>query len=272
MTARLPSRAVPGPGPRYAVAWSRRMRRRTDAPGRGRPGSGVVLSLALIGCQAGPPPPPATQPLTPPAVVAQPVVPPSDVAPTPGPGPTRMARTPAGYELLNQSVRVVIDDASGDVVFWGTPKQVRNTASGSRGIRPTIVGLPDVPPAGQIEKRDDQTWQYIGADANGITWRKSYNLDHDSLLVSYLIRNDHTGPITATVAVVGDLINLRVTAHDAEQFTGVGPLGTVSLHGWDVAHGGPPPPPPVLIQSDAFPLKPGERQGYTTEWRLYPLP
>ena len=33
------SRAVPGPRPRYAVAWPPRVRRRTDAPGRGRPGS-----------------------------------------------------------------------------------------------------------------------------------------------------------------------------------------------------------------------------------------
>ena len=179
-----------------------------------------------------------------------------------------MVRVSGGYELRNRSVRVVIDDATGDVVFWGPPG--RNAVAGRRGIHSVIVGQPDAAATGSVEKRDDQTWQFYGADANGVTWRKVYNLDHDSLLVSYLIRNDRNEPVTATVAVVGELGDVRVTAHDAEQFTAVGPVGTVSLHGFNAAHGGPPPA--ALIRSDAFPLKPGERQSYTTEWRLYPSP
>ena len=181
-----------------------------------------------------------------------------------------MSRVPAGYQLANRAVRVVIDGQTGDVVEWAAVGQVRNTAAGRRGIHPVAAGLPDVPAVGSVEARDEQTWQYVGADANGLTWRKIYNLEHDALLVSYVVRNDHSQPVVVTVQVVGDLIALRVTEHTAEQFAGVGVLGTVSLHGWDVAHAGPPPPLPILIQSDTFPLKPGERQGYTTEWRLTP--
>ena len=190
--------------------------------------------------------------------------------PTSGAGPTVMSRVAGGYELRNHAVRVVIDGQSGDVVEWAAVGHAGNVAGGGRGIHPALVGLPDVPPVGLVQKRDDQTWQYVGTDANGVTWRKVYDLDHDGLLVSYVIANDRSTPMVATVAVVGDVAG-RVTVHTAEQFTAVGPVGTVSLSGWDVAHGGPPPAVPVLLRSDAFPLKAGERQGYTTEWRLYPI-
>ncbi len=206
----------------------------------------------------------------PPPVVAQPVLPPAANTVAGGPGPTTMARVPGGYELRNRGVRVVIDDHTGDVVTWGTPTQERNTVSGPRGLYAAAAGLPDVAPDGYVEKRDDQTWQYYGVDANGLTWRKVYNLDHDSLLVSFVVQNGRPTPVTVAVQLRGDLPNVRVTAHDAEQFTGTSGYGTVSLHGWNQAHGQPSPPLPVLIQSDPFPLKPGERQGYTTEWRLSP--
>jgi hypothetical protein len=188
-----------------------------------------------------------------------------------GPGATELARVPAGYELRNRDVRVVIDEHTGDVVTWGTPTQSRNTVAGPRGVHVAIAGLPDVPPAGYVEKRDDQTWQFFGPDANGVTWRKVYNLDHDSLLVSFVIQNDRPVPLPAAVQVIADLTDLRVAVHTAEQFTGTGGYGTVTLHGWNVAHTGPPPQLPVLLQSDTFTLKPGEREGYTTEWRLSPL-
>ncbi len=232
------------------------------------------MAVVLTGCCTCPPAVPATRPaaVEPPPVAAQPVAP---LPPTPtvpaGPGPTEMARVANGYELRNRSVRVVIDGTTGDVVAWGTPTQSRNTVAGPRGVYAAAAGLPDVAPAGYVEKRDDQTWSYLGTDANGITWRKVYDLDHDSLLVSYLVQNTRPTPLTVAVQVRGELIDLRLIAHDAEQYTGTGGYGTVSLHGWNVAHGQPPPPLPVLIQSDPFPLKPGERQGYTTEWRLSPL-
>ncbi len=243
--------------------------------------SSALLAVGLsAGCCCCPPPKPAPEPATRPAPVAtlaplpvapQAVVPPSAVVVPTGPGPTEMARVANGYELRNRDVRVVIDPATGDVVTWGTPAQPRNTVAGPRGIHATLANLPDVPPAGYVEKRDDQTWQFYGSDANRVTWRKVYNLDHDSLLVSFVIQNDRPTPLPAAVRVVGDLTDLRIAAHDPEQFTGTGGYGTVSLHGWNIAHGQPPPALPVLLQSDMFTLQPGERQGYTTEWRLSPL-
>ena len=182
-----------------------------------------------------------------------------------------MARVANGYELRNRHVVVVIDDRTGDVVTWTRPTQSRNTVAGHRGVYAALAGLAEVGPDGYVEKRDEQTWQFYGTDANGVTWRKVYNLDHDSLLVSYVIQNNRTAPLAAAVQVRGELIDLRVLAHDAEQFTGTGGYGTVSLHGWNAVQGRPTPPLPVLIQSDTFTLKPGERQGYTTEWRLDPL-
>ncbi len=234
------------------------------------------LAAGLAGCTPCPPAAaPSTRPtvivIEPPPVAPQPLVPPSVTSVTTGPGPTVMARVADGYELRNRDVRVVIDAATGDVVTWGTPDQQRNTAAGRRGVYAAAAGRPDVAPAGYVEKRDDQTWQYYGTDADGLVWRKVYNLDHDSLLVSFIVQNDRPTPVTVTVQVRGDLTGLRVTAHDPEQFTGTGGYGTVGLHGWNLTHGQPPPPLPVLIQSDPLPLRPGERQGYTTEWRLSPL-
>ena len=231
-----------------------------------------LLTLgSAVGCCACPPAKPPTVVIAAPPVVPQPVVPPAAVTTPVGPGPTDMARVPAGYELRNRDVRVVIDEHTGDVVFWGAPAQPRNTVAGPRGLHAAIAGLPDVPPAGYVEKRDDQTWQFYGPDANGVTWRKVYNLDHDSLLVSFVIQNTRATPLAAAVQLRGDLTDLRVLAHDPEQFTGTGGYGTISLHGWNQSHGLPPPPLPVLIQSDTFKLQPGEREGYTTEWRLSPL-
>jgi hypothetical protein len=188
-----------------------------------------------------------------------------------GPGPTTMSRVAAGYELRNQSARLVIDARTGDVIWWGTLPGGSNLAVGPRGIHAAVAGLPDVPPDGYVEKRDDQTWQFYGPDANGVVWRKVYNLDHDSLLVSFIVQNTRSTPLPVEIQLRGDLGSLRVTAHDPEQFTADGPAGTVSLHGWNPTHGHPPPALPVLLASDPFTLKPDERQGYTTEWQLWPV-
>ncbi len=221
----------------------------------------IVLGLALVFCGCSTSRPNAAQSPTMPAVAA----PLEDTT-----GPTVISRVHGGYELRNHLYRVVISDQPGDVTFWGSIDQTRNTVF-QRGIYTSLTGLPDAPIRGYVEMRDEQTWQFHGEDDNHITWRKIYSLQNDSLLVSVIIQNNRSEPLVTAIQICGDLPNLRIVHHDPEQFTGQGGYGLVSLHGFNEFHAPTSQPAlPVLIQSDTFHLKPQERQGFTTQWKLSP--
>jgi hypothetical protein len=227
----------------------------------------IAMLLTLItGCST--PHPAATQPLAP--VASQAVT--SFFDPDTTIGPTVMSKVDGGYQLINRRFRVVISDQTGDVIFWGYVDQARNTVF-HRGIFTSLTGLPDAPIHGYIEKRDDQTWQFYGDDDNHITWRKIYCLEGDSLLVSILITNNRPGPdpLVTAIQIKGDLISLNIAHHDPELFTGRGGYGGVTLQGFN-EYPAPTSQPalPTLIQSDTFHLKPQERQGYTSQWKLVP--
>src|SRR5690606_31887603 len=109
-------------------------------------------------------------------------------------GPTTLARVSGGYELRNRLIRVVIDETHGDVLYWGAPDGSQNLVA-SPGSAVAVRGAdhPTGSTQGYIEKRDDQTWQYIGEDATGqVGWRKIYCLDGHSLLATYIVQNQDT--------------------------------------------------------------------------------
>jgi hypothetical protein len=223
----------------------------------------VVLTASILAGCAAPQPKPAavTQPVVP--VVAQPIQTTSEM-----PSPTVKSRVPGGYELLNNQFRIVISDQTGDVTFWGYADKARNICY-QRGLYTTLGSLPDVPPKGYVEARDEDTWQFIGEDANHITWRKIYSLQKDVLLVSIMIQNNRPSPLDTTVCLNGDLPDLRIVQHDTEHFQAFGGYGTVLIEGWNEFHNPTSQPTlPTLVQSDTFHLKVGERQSYTTAWML----
>jgi hypothetical protein len=216
----------------------------------------LCFMFLLTGCGT---PQPATQPI---------VATTFDLDHTPG--PTGMSKVAGGYELTNRLYRVVIADQTGDVTFWGFKDQPRNMISG-RGIYTTLAALPESPIHGYIEKRDEQTWQFYGDDDDHITWRKIYTLEGDSLFVSILITNNRPENLTTAIQIDGDPISLRIDHHDPELFQGHGGYGSLSLRGFNEFPAPTSQPVlPTLIQSDMFHLKPGERQGYTSQWKIIP--
>jgi hypothetical protein len=218
--------------------------------------------MLIAGCAA----PPATQPSIP--IAPQPISTTFDSDHTPG--PTNMARVAGGYELTNKLYRVLISDQTGDVTFWGYRDGARNLTF-HRGIYTTLTALPDSPIHGYIEKRDEQTWQFFGEDDNHIIWRKIYCLEYDSLFVSVIILNNRPDPLQTAIQINGELISPRITHHDPELFTGQGGYAAVSLRGYNEFPAPTSQPVlPTMIQSDTFHLKPQERQGYTSQWKIVP--
>jgi hypothetical protein len=226
----------------------------------------VVLVILVNGCTP-PAQTPSSQPIVP--IAIQPISTTFDPAHTPG--PTHMAKVAEGYELTNTLYRVVIDDQTGDVIFWGFVDQSRNMVF-HRGIYTTLTNLPDAPiHDGYIEKRDEQTWQFFGEDDNRITWRKIYCLQGDSLFVSVMVANSRAEPVTTAIQINGELISLHIEHHDSEMFSGSGGYGSIELRGFNEIHSPASQPAlPTLLQSDTFGLKPGERQGYTSQWKILP--
>lgn len=220
-----------------------------------------LLLAGLAGCCAHVSKNPASQPASD-VSMNQPV----EVLPL-SPGPTLMTRVANGYQLQNDLFRVVISQDTGDVTWWGWAARDRNMTSG-RGLAALATSLPPATLEGAIEPRDEQTWQFFGEDSNHIIWRKIYCLDHDRLLVSIIIGNHRDQPIEASVRIVGELPALRILEHTPEQFTGQGGFGTVTLHGYNEFHPPTQPALPTLIESDVFHIKPGDRQGFTSVWKL----
>lgn len=198
-----------------------------------------------------------------------------------------MSKAAGGYELKNRHVRAVIDENSGDLISWGS-------ADGSTDVlhhSPIGVWLENIGPAhasGYVEKRDDQTWQFMGEDAAaGIGWRRIYCLEGDRLYVTYLIQNLQKVPLTTVLALTppqppafsaGDH-DWSADAFDATTLTE--PFIGAHFRAYNEHHNvtyaaffpaGLQPTPlasaiPFLF-SDRHTLKPGERISWTMQWWL----
>ncbi len=185
-------------------------------------------------------------------------------------GPTRMNRVPGGYELINRQVRVVIDERHGHLVYWGSVDGRQNLLD-QQGVEIHLVDVKSSLPEGYIEKRDDQTWQYIGDDPQaGVRWRRIYCLEGLSLLATFIVQNTADQPLDTLMLVRAHLAEPgpRRIQH-ADLFTMQSPLGMVSIRGFrEHPFTGTYDQPSATLLSDRFQLQPGERYSFTTEWRL----
>lgn len=185
----------------------------------------------------------------------------------PHPGPALMGKVRGGYELKNRWVRLVIDDQTGDVSYWGAADGDQNLL-GNEGVRACLSAAPDTAPTGHVEKRDDQTWQYVGEDADRIRWRKIYSLDGESIYATFLVENMAEEPRNATVVVRFDLRAEQVAGDDL-LLAGPTDVAPVVIQGYRESHGDPnyQVDRPTL-RSDTQTLKPDERVSFTTEWKI----
>jgi hypothetical protein len=186
-------------------------------------------------------------------------------------GPTTLHRVSGGYELRNRIIRVVIDESSGDVVYWGSTDGSQNllasvgSASALRGIGGAVSGY--------VEKRDDQTWQYIGEGAEGqMGWRKIFCLDGHSLLGTYIVENRGKARLDALIAVripLAEGVSTTIAQPDLYQVRSS--MGPVILRGFrERPYDRYFDDPVATLLSDNFQLRPDERFSFTTEWRLEP--
>lgn len=228
----------------------------------------TLTTLVLAGCQHTSHPT-QNQPETAP-VTTQPEPPPPAATDEINPlaGPTLMRKVSGGYELKNRHVRAVIDDQTGDLIYWGRSITDRNLVL-RPGITASLTGQPDATMQGYIEKRDDQTWQFIGEDSNKICWRKIYCLEGDSLLISILIQNQRTEPLETTIQFQAPFAGVRILRHERDQFEALTGFGTIHLQAYNEFPASTPAQAlPVVLLSDPHTLRPQERISFTTEWKL----
>src|SRR5207302_682496 len=97
--------------------------------------SAVLSGILLVGGCASPrgggaPPPPPAHTATESAAISDDVSwapPPPPSVPEQYPaGPTLMSRVDGGFELRNRRVRAVIDERTGNLVYWGNDEARRN--------------------------------------------------------------------------------------------------------------------------------------------------
>ena len=179
-------------------------------------------------------------------------------------GPTLMKKVPGGYELANRKLRLVIDEKTGDVTYFGTPDGTRNLLT-PPGITMQLARQPEAKPEGYVEKRDDQTWQYLGDTVTGVRWRKIYCLNYDAVDVTCLVENRTRDAIDTAIAVRasfagGEMVS---TGADAADLT----VGQVHISLRAFNEGKPPKPDWAALIGDSKTLQPNERIGITMEWR-----
>lgn len=179
------------------------------------------------------------------------------------PGPTLLSKDPAGYVLRNRDIRVVIGEESGDVSYWGSTDGKHNLLAAA-GARASIEGEPSAPTAGYLEKRDEETWQYLGEAKGAFAWRKIYCLHGNSLYVSYLVENLHDQPLDLVLTVRADWPT------SADQPGTRVEHGSASMELFEVTPAGPSTG--SLLRSEPRPTKPHERANFTSEWKWLPLP
>lgn len=182
-------------------------------------------------------------------------------------GPTELSKVENGYELKNRVVRAVISETSGNVTYWGSASGGNNLLLPG-GIFASVDSRPSSS-VGYIEKRDDETWQYFGDDADGFTWRKIYCLQGDNLFVTYILQNRSKETREVRMNVRGEFNSMKILDRTSDRFEGRSRRGTVTMRAFnEKIDPFEPPPLPVLLVSDTRSLKPDERISFTTQWTV----
>lgn len=180
-------------------------------------------------------------------------------------GATQMRKVDGGYELANRKVRLVIDEKTGDVTYFGAADGKNNLVS-SGGITVHLAGQPFTAPDGYIEKRDEQAWQYLGDSAAGIRWRKIYTLENRSVYVTVLAENRTGKSIDTALALRaafdgGRVVTARADVHERR-------IGNVMAVFKAFNEAQPQRPDWATLIGDSRTVLAGERISWTMEWRI----
>jgi hypothetical protein len=183
-------------------------------------------------------------------------------------GPTLMRKVAGGYELKNRHIRAVIADDTGNLIYWGRAGIDRNLLM-KPGASVQLAGVVAAPMKGYVEKRDDQTWQFIGEDDQHVEWRKIYCLEGNSLLISVLVKNLRDQPLDATIEFQAPFAGVRIAQRGRDVFEAITGFGTIHLQAYnEFPATAPAVPLPVVLMSDPHTLQPQQRISFTTEWKL----
>lgn len=219
----------------------------------------------VAGCRTASPPLPSSQPQS-----TSPWMQDEIIEANPSAGPALMRKVAGGYELKNRHIRAVIADDTGNLIYWGRSGIDRNLLM-KPGASVHLAGISAAPMHGYIEKRDDQTWQFIGEDDQQVGWRKIYCLDGDSLLISILVQNRRDQPLDATIEFQAPFAGVRIIQHGRDVYEAQTGFGTIHLQAYnEFPSTAPAVPLPVVLMSDGHTLQSQERISFTTEWKCIP--
>ncbi len=188
------------------------------------------------------------------------------------PGPALMEKADGGYELKNRHIRLVIDGHSGDASYFGVAEGGGSALgpAGLAAVRFSQAGGAD----GYVEKRDEQTWQFYGRDAEGAIWRKIYCMEGDCVFVTYLIENQSGAGLEDHVLLWVDLDRPTYSVRLPALLEAQTPAGRLTMRGFVQQHDLSPTTASATrravdsMRGDTFTLKPGERASFTMEWKL----
>ncbi len=211
----------------------------------------MTLFIALTGCT-----PTATTP-------------PADDADVHIYGPAAIQKIADGYELKNRVLRLVIDENTGDAIYWGSADGKTNLL-GPGGLafsldRSAATG------SGHIEIRDDETVMFVSDTGAPVRWRKIYCLRHDSVAASTVIENSTDRLLDDRVVMHGRLAGVSgVAAEVPDTVMASSPLGELKLQAYTQSHelSADVPPGEVKLAADLRPLQPGERISFAMAWRI----
>jgi hypothetical protein len=194
--------------------------------------------------------------------------------PTAGPSPASRpssqpsAVAPEPNALQSLHVRLVLNPATGDVVYFGWYDGRRNLL-GPGGITTAIVGNPPPELRGQLKRAGERELLYQGIDENGIAWTKRYRLlDDHTVAVTHTIQNRGDRPFDAILYSLADLPDATISGDNRDQRIR-SPIAGAHFHA-DIKdpHFPGEQMNPSALRSDSRHLEPGESLTFQMTWQL----
>lgn len=190
-------------------------------------------------------------------------------------GATDRSQEKLGYTLRNDLLQITLNPTTGDVAYLGAPTGKESFLAAPAGqdlLITRIAGHESLAPAGYVEARDEQTWQYIGEDSL-LRWRKIYSLDHNRIIATFLVQNISDQPITFSLILSGQPATgwtRQSSGPDLTTFSRKNPEGadqTLEFRGFVIRPDSDQPlKTEEILRSDEFALPAGARISFTTEW------